>query len=181
MSEREKKLLVLFGSAGVFFMALFGYKTYVNKSNQIDLERKTAANELREAQLYLASRETIEDEINWLAEHEPEPQASELVPTNLQALATAEAARAGMTVKKMDILPDRSAETEVVSTYKVAQVKFTVTGEERNLYAWFDRMHSPNDFRAISEITMSPNREDDSKIDCIVTFDQWFVPLTPNL
>jgi hypothetical protein len=81
----------------------------------------------------------------------------------------------------MDILPDRSAETEVVRSYKVAQVKFTVTGEEKNLYAWFDRMHSPNDFRAISEITMSPNREDDSKIDCIVTFDQWFVPLTPNL
>jgi hypothetical protein len=33
----------------------------------------------------------------------------------------------------------------------------------------------------ISEITMSPNREEMSKIDCTVTFDQWFVPLDPNL
>ncbi|MFM2171588.1 MAG: hypothetical protein RI957_1817 [Verrucomicrobiota bacterium] len=164
-------------------MSLFGYKTYANKRNQIELDRKAAKNDLLAAQLYLASRDTIADEINWLAEHEPEAQASELIPTNLQAFASAEASQAGMTVKKMDILPDRSAESEEAATrrYKVAQVKFTVTGEEKNLYAWFDRMHSPNDFRAISEITMSPNREDDSQIDCVVTFDQWFVPLNPSL
>lgn len=181
MSEREKKLLMLFGAAGVILLALWGYKTYENQKMKIATDRRDAENALHEGQMYLASRESLMDEIEWLAEHEPEPEAAEQVPTKLQQLASAEATRAGMTVKKMDILPDRSAESEVVRRYKVAQVKFTVTGEERNLYAWFDRMHSPNDFRAISEITMSPNREDDSKIDCIVTFDQWFVPLTPSL
>ena len=42
-------------------------------------------------------------------------------------------------------------------------------------------MHSPDDFRVISEIVMSPNREEDHLIDCVVTFDQWFVPLPPEL
>lgn len=181
MSEREKKLLLLFGAAGVILLSLWGYKSYENKRVQIDIDRKAAETALMEGKMFLASRDSIMDEIEWLAEHEPEPQASELVPTKLQSLADSEATRAGMTVKKRDILPDRMIESEEVRRYKVAQVKFTVTGEERNLYAWFDRMHSPNDFRVISEITLTPNREDDSQIDCIVTFDQWFVPLTPTL
>lgn len=181
MSDREKKLLMLFGAVGVILLALWGYKTYENQKVQVGIDRRNAENELHEGQLYLASRESLMDEIEWLAEHEPAPEAAEQVPTKLQQLASAEAASAGMNVKKMDILPDRSAESTEVRRYKVAQVKFTVTGEEKSLYAWFDRMHSPNDFRVISEITLSPNREDDSQIDCIVTFDQWFVPLDPNL
>jgi outer membrane protease len=180
MSERERKLLLLFGAAGVILLSLWGYKSFENKRVQIGIDRKAAETALREGQLFLASRDSIMDEIDWLAQHEPEPQASELVPTKLQALASSEATRASMTVKKMDILPDRLIESEQVRRYKFAQVKFSVSGEERNLYSWFDRMHSPSDFRVISEITMSPNREDDSKIDCIVTFDQWFVPLPTN-
>lgn len=181
MSERERKLLMLFGAAGVILLALWGYKSYENLKIKVAGERRTAEALLISAQENLADRDSILDEIEWLAEHEPEPEPAEQVPTKLQQLASAEATRAGMNVKKMDILPDRSAESESQGYYKVAQVKFTVTGEERNLYAWFDRMHSPDDFRVISEITMNPNREDDSKIDCIVTFDQWFVPLDPNL
>jgi outer membrane protease len=181
MSERERKLLLLFGAAGVILLSLWGYKSYENKRVQIGIDRKAAETALLEGQMFLASRDSIMDEIEWLAEHEPEPQASELVPTKLQSLASSEATNSGMTVKKMDILPDRMIESAEVRRYKVAQVKFTVTGEERNLYAWLDRMHSPNDFRVISEITLSPNRDDDSKIDCIVTFDQWFVPVTSNL
>jgi len=173
---------MLFGAAGVILLALWGYKSYENQKLKVASDRKAAEKALIDAQDNLAQRDSILDEIEWLAEHEPEPEAAEQVPTKLQQLASSEATRAGMTVKKMDILPDRSAESdEQQGYYKVAQVKFTVTGEEKNLYTWFDRMHSPNDFRVISEINMSPNREDDSKIDCVVTFDQWFVPLDPNL
>lgn len=181
MTEREKKLITIFAVAAVILLSLWGYKSYDNKRLALKLDREKAEIELNEGKMYLASRDTILDEIEWLNEHEPEPQASEQVPTKLQQFASMEATRAGMTVKKMDILQDRTEETGVVRRYKVAQVKFQVTGEERSLYAWFDKMHSPNDFRCISEITMSPNREDDSKIDCTVTFDQWFVPLTPSL
>lgn len=181
MSERERKLLTMFAAAGVILLSLWGYKSYQNKRIAINIDRETAKTELQEGKLYLSQRDTIQDEIDWLAEHEPEPQAGEQVPTKLQELAATELARAGLTVKKSDILPDRSAESEIETHYKVAQVKFQITGEESKLYSWFDKMHSPNDFRVISEITMSPNREKDSLIDCTVTFDQWFVPLDPNL
>lgn len=180
MSEREKKLLSLFAVAGVILLAFWGYKSYVQKRQELTLNRQKAENTLREAKMSLVSRDSVADEIDWLNQHEPAPQASEQVPTKLQAFANAEATRASMTVKKMDILPEPPSGEGAVSHYKYAQVKFTVTGEERNLYAWFDKMHSPNDFRVISEITLEPNREDDSLIDCIVTFDQWYVPLPPE-
>lgn len=181
MSERERKLLIMFAAAGVILLSLWGYKSYQLKRESIAIERAQAETELREGQMYLASRDTIQDEIDWLAANEPAPQASELVAPKLQEVGDAEALRAGMTVKKRDPIADRVDEIESSSRYKVAKVKFQVTGEEIKLYAWFDRMHSPNDFRVISEIIMSPNKEDDSKIDCTVTFDQWYVPLTPNL
>jgi hypothetical protein len=181
MSKRESHLLILFGVTGLILLLLWGYQSYTGFRVRLQNDRVMAETELREAELYLKSSDSIRDEIEWLSQHEPQPQAGEQVPTKLQQLASAEASQAGMLVKKMEILPDRSAESEETTHYKVGQVKFTVTGEEKNLYAWFDRMHSPNDFRAISQLTLSPNREDDSKIDCQVVFDQWYVPLTPEM
>ena len=181
MSERERKLLIMFASAGVILLSLWGYKSYQLKRESIQIERKQAEIELREGKNFLARRDIIQDEIDWLAENEPQPQASELVAPKLQEVANAEALRAGMTVKKIDPIAERLEEPDSTKNYKVAQVKFQVTGEEKNLYNWFGFMHSPNDFRVISEISMRPNKEEDHLIDCTVTFDQWYVPLTPNL
>lgn len=181
MSEREKKLVTLFGTAGLILLILWGYSFYQKKSLALKQDRINAENNLREGKLYLASRDAILDEIDWLAQHQPEPQAIELVAANLQEFANSQAMSSGLTVKKQDPLPDRSIESTEQRTYKVAQVKFQVSGEERALYLWFDRMHSPNDFRVISEITLLPNKELDHLIDCTVTFDQWFVPLAPSL
>jgi hypothetical protein len=180
MSEREKKLVTLFGIAGLILLIFWGYSFYQNKSNALKQDRIKAENNLRDGKLYLASRDAILDEIDWLAKNEPEPQAVELVAPKLQEFANSQAMSSGLTVKKQDPLDDRSIESTEQNRYKVAQVKFQVTGDERALYLWFDRMHSPNDFRVISEITLLPNR-DDSKIDATVTFDQWFVPLPPSV
>lgn len=181
MSEREKKLITFFAAAAVILLSLWAYKSYDNKRVSLKLDRQKAEDELRLSKNYLMQRDMIQDEINWLAENEPEPQASEQVATKLQSLASAEAIREGVSVLKQEILPDRSAESTEKHDYKVAQVKFQITGEESYMYKWFDKMHSPNDFRCISEITLKPNREKDSLIDCTVIFDQWYVPADPTL
>ena len=181
MSDREKKLITFFAAAAVILLSLWAYKSYDNKRVSLKLDREKAESELALSKNYLTQRDMIQDEINWLAENEPQPQASEEAGPKLQSLASAEAIRAGVSVLKQEILPDRSAESEEKRDYKVVQVKFQITGEERHMYAWFDRMHSPNDFRCISDITMKPNREKNSLIDCTVIFDQWYVPADPTL
>lgn len=181
MSKRESYLLTLFALTAALLLGLWGYRSFTQYRETLKTDRQSAEIALKEAELYAASRETIRDEIDWLSAHEPEPQAGEQVATKLQQLASSEAMRANMKVKKMEILAERVDEAGAPRHYQVGQVKFSVSGEEKDLYSWFDRMHSPDDFRAISHLTMKPNREDDSKIDCEVIFDQWYVPLTPTM
>jgi|GEM_PF-1833393 hypothetical protein len=181
MSERERKLLLFFGAAGVILLCFWGYKSYTGKRMEIEMKRQQAQQTLDQAKLFMKSRDAVADEIEWLAKHEPQPEAGEQVPSKLQALAAAEGTRAGLTMKKQDILAATQKEGQENMRYRRAQVKFTVTGDEKKIYAWFDRMHSPDDFRVISELAFVTNREDDSLIDCVVTFDQWYVPLPPEI
>ena len=43
---------------------------------------------------------------------------------------------------------------------------------------WFDRLNLPDKLRVASQIRLTPN-QDDTKIDCLSTVEQWFVPETP--
>jgi hypothetical protein len=65
MSEREKKLVTLFGIAGLILLIFWGYSFYQNKSNALKQDRIKAENNLRDGKLYLASRDAILDEIDW--------------------------------------------------------------------------------------------------------------------
>jgi hypothetical protein len=60
--------------------------------------------------------------------------------------------------------------------YHRARVEMEVSGSEKALYSWLDRLHSPVDFRAVTMIRLYPKRDDDTLVDCQVTVEQWFVP-----
>jgi hypothetical protein len=177
MSEREKKLLYLFAVAGVILLGFWGYKTFQTYKQGYASKLGRAQEDLNTAEMAIQSRDAIIEEIEWLAEHEPQPRASLQVPGEMEKLADTEASRSGMTVKNRKILPTLEAGTENnLMHYSIAQVEFQVSGTEEKLYNWFDAMHNPNQFRVISNISMMPNKEDDTLIDCTVIFDQWFVP-----
>jgi hypothetical protein len=55
----------------------------------------------------------------------------------------------------------------------------SVTGTEATLYKWSDPLNIPDQFGIGSQIFLTPNPSDDTKIDCATTFDQWFVPNIP--
>ena len=54
--------------------------------------------------------------------------------------------------------------------------KIIITGREEALYGWFDKLNVPEDFRMATHINLSPNKQDDTQIDCTATIEQWFVP-----
>lgn len=179
MSEREKKLLTLFAIAGVIIFGFWGFKTFTSYKQELQGKLATAKANLESAEMFAASRESIADEITWLAQHEPEPRVTELAGSALEKLADSEATRSGMVIKSRKILTTIEAGTENgPAIYSIAQAQFQVTGTEQKLYDWFDRMHNPDEFRIISDINMLPNKEDDTLIDCTVTYDLWFLPTT---
>jgi hypothetical protein len=55
-------------------------------------------------------------------------------------------------------------------------MEIQVTGMESGLYRWLDRLHSPNELRAITYMQVKPLKSDDTQIDCQIVVEQWFVP-----
>jgi hypothetical protein len=176
MSSREKKLILFFGLAGFIILNFLAFGFFKNKRLDVDRERALAIQKLETAEMFSASRERVTDQMDWLAEHEPEPTANQDVQTQLQQFAEREAKSTGLTIKTQKPLPTDATEGR---NYHRAKIQFTVTGTEESLYRWFDRLNTPEQLRIASQIRLSPNTQDDTKIDCTVTVEQWFIPPPP--
>jgi hypothetical protein len=173
MSEREKKLLSIAVVVVLLLSCFWAINFYQKKTLTIKSEKRALQDEVALSENLLTVKEQISDEMEWLAAHEPAPESGEQVPARLQEFCAMEASNASMTIKSQKILPN----VEESPRYHRAVVDFAVTGKEQMLYQWFDRIHSPDDFRVINSITMTPNREDDTQIDCTVAVEQWYVPI----
>ena len=174
MSNREKNLLIFFAVAGFIVLNLFGFKYFSAYQTKIKGQRQAAEAELDRAKLFIDSQQQVEGEMNWLAEHEPQPDEDQLVQTKLQQLAESEARSAGLTIKTggQKLLPtDKTG-----PYYHRAKVEFTVNGSEQALYSWIGKLQVANDFRAVTFLRLMPNKEDDTKIDATLIIEQWFVP-----
>lgn len=176
MSSREKKLLIFFAVAGFIVLNLFGANRFFAYQAKVKADRQVAENELRTAEVFVESKDQVMDEMNWLADHEPEPAEDQVVQTNLQQLAESEARSGGLTIKTggQKLLPTDKSGTH----YHRAKVEFTVTGSEQSLYSWIAKLQVPTQFRAVTFLRLQPNREDDTKIDATLIIEQWFVPAT---
>lgn len=173
MSSREKKLLIFFATAGFLVLNFLAIGLFKNKRLEVEVQRDQARVKLNTAEMFRASREQVVDEMEWLAQHEPQPAANQDVQTQLQQLCEREARTAGLTIKTQKPLATNTTGLH----YHRASIQLTVNGDEQALYRWFDRLNIPEQFRVASNIRISPNKEDDTKIDCTATIEQWFVPL----
>ena len=175
MSDREKKLLIFFGLAGFAIVNFLAFNFAQAKRQEVDRNRAQANEKLATAEMFRASREQVVEEMNWLAENEPEPAANQDVQTRLQQDVEREATAAGLSIKTQKPLPTDETEGR---HYHRAKIQITVTGQEQALYVWLDRLNQPTKLRMATQIRLTPNQQDDTKIDCTATIEQWFVPPT---
>jgi Type II secretion system (T2SS), protein M subtype b len=176
MSPREKKLLISFALAGFVILNILGYNFAQSKRLQVDTQRQEAIAKLATAETFRENSAQVTDQMEWLTAHEPQPAANQEVQTSLQQLAEREARSSGLTIKTQKPLP-----TDVSGThYHRAKLQITVSGSEEALFRWLDRLNTPEQFRIASQIRLSPNTTDDTKIDCAATIEQWFVPTTTS-
>jgi hypothetical protein len=171
MSPREKKLILFFALAGFAVLNFVAIGFVKSARAKVDAKKTDARVKLETAEHFRASREQVTDQMDWLAEHESEPAANQDVQTKLQQLSESAAKSTGLTIKSQKPLP-----TEKGAHYHRAKLEITVTGSEEALYKWFDRLNMPDQFRIASRIRLSPNSQDDTKIDCTATVEQWFLP-----
>jgi hypothetical protein len=177
MSPREKKLLYLFGIAGFLILNFLAVGYYNAKRSEVTRQLNLGRQKLETAEMFSASRDEVADEMEWLAKHEPEAVANQDVQTKLQQLCETEAKATGLTIKSQKPLP---TESSAGLHFHRAKIQLTVNGSEEALYRWFDRLNIPEQLRIASSIRVSPNTQDDTKIDCTATIEQWFMPLPPS-
>jgi hypothetical protein len=176
MSSREQKLLIFFALAGFAILNLLAYNFAQAKRIEVNTQREQAKQKLSTAEMFQESSAQVTDQMNWLAEHEPQPATNQEVQTSLQQLTEREAKTTGLTIKSQKPLPTDAGEGK---HYHRAKIQITVTGTEQALYQWFDKLNTPDQLRIASEIRLTPNQQDDTKIDCTATIEQWFVPQPP--
>jgi hypothetical protein len=174
MSSREKNLLTLLLIAGFLILNFFLFTFYSEKRTTYENDLNAAKATLQQAIVFSESSEQLAEEMEWLAENEPDPASYQDVQTQLQQFAETQARNLGLTIKSQEPLPT----DESGVNYHRAQVRINLTGQEEALYKWFDAINDPKAFRTTYQIRMNPNGQDDALIDCSATLSQWFPPTT---
>lgn len=172
MSDREKKLLIFFAIAGFAILNFLGFNLAQAQRIKVDREHAQAVQHLDQARMFQESSDQVTDQMDWLAKHEPEPSSPQDVQTKLQQFADSKATANGLTIKSQKPVPTDTTGPN----YHRSKFLFVVSGQEDALYRWFDQLNVPDQFRATTQIRLSPNTQDDTKIDCTATIEQWFVP-----
>jgi hypothetical protein len=176
MSPREKKLLILFTAAGFLVVNFLGFSWYQRLKVSVRNGLTEAESSLQRAEFNLANHEQIAAQMEWLAEREPEPKASQDAQASLQEFVGQKAREANLNVRGQKFLPVNDSGAH----FHRAGIQIEVTGREEALYQWFNSIKSPEEFRATTKIIMNPNREDDTLIDCRADIEQWFIPAEPG-
>lgn len=163
--------------AAVFVMGtLFGFKFLTSKQDAAKAEIRKLESRLDTVRTLSAEQESLAEDVEWLAKNQPVPKEGELAPSQLESLVTRMATASRLSVDKPKILPN----IEGVGFYDRARFQLSVSGMEEPLYRWLVQMHSPRDFRAVTALRLYPNREDETKIDAVVTVEEWFTPAQPK-
>jgi hypothetical protein len=175
MSENEKKLLTALGVVGFLIINYLGYSFAMSTRRSVNAQNADAMQKLAVVDKFHESRDLITEDIDWLAQHEPQPTASQDVQTGLQQSIVTEAGSSGFGLTSQKLLPVIAKEG---SHFHSAQFEIKATCTEEMLYRWFDKLNNPEVFRVVSQIRLSPNQKDDTQIDCTAVIEQWFVPKT---
>lgn len=171
MSDREKKLVLLFGLAAFVLLNAFGVSWFRKYKDKLEIELRDAQGEVELADAASRKFDTVIEEMDWMADHVPDERNGQLVSTELEQYGTNQAK-----THQLDAKPTFLPNDESGQHFHRAKVQFKVTGLESSLYRWLGRLQQPDQFRAITFLRLSPDAKDDTLIDCTVIVEQWYVP-----
>ena len=177
MSPREKKLLIFFATAGFLVLNFLVFGFYKTKRLQVDREREQARQKLETAEMLPRQPRAggRPDGVARRARTRARRQSGrpDQAPAALRDARRRPPASPSSPRNPFPPTPPKA------SHYHRAKIQITVSGTEEALYRWFDRLNMPDQLRIATIIRISPNNQDDTKIDCTATIEQWFVPLPP--
>jgi len=173
--EREKKLLILLGIIGFGVANVFLHDWYSTKRKKVESSLTKVRSEVEVARASLSMFEEsseMSSEMDWLERFGPKPGEHREVQDRLMEDVQKYASQMGVTIKGAPTQID--LKDEVVGDYAVAKVEFKVNTSETGFYNWLVRFQQPQESRGISQLVVNPQRDDNTRVDCTVVFQEWF-------
>jgi hypothetical protein len=91
MSDREKKLVFLFGLAAFVLLNAFGVTWFRKYRDKLEIELRDAQGEVDIAEGFIRKFDSDIEEMDWMAEHAPKERNGQLVATELEQYGTNQA------------------------------------------------------------------------------------------
>ncbi len=171
MSSNERNLLTVFlvliallgGALGVQQFRAWQHRIE-RKERDVELKQMEASSLLAEAERWTACRE-------WLAQAQPMAQSDLEAEQGLLDSLRSSSSNAGLEIKKTT--PETKQTTPF---YRQFSVTLVLKGEVEALFRWLHELQQPTTFYVVPNITISPDKEDPTKVNATVQIMRWYTP-----
>ncbi|MBT8038461.1 MAG: hypothetical protein KJO21_13055 [Verrucomicrobiae bacterium] len=155
-------------------MNIFLFTSYNAAKQQKEAMLTKGAKALKKMERELDEAESQRPDQEWLLENPPVVGTHGGVGAELATYTEKSALNNGVTLKKRPS-PQRE-DTEEVGAYRSARVKVLGNASDRELYLWLTDLQAPQQSRSITQLRISPQRDDPARVDCELEVTQWFTP-----
>ncbi len=171
MKGSEKRLLIF--SLGL--LAVIGGLILSQKlqswQRAITIQEQALAAEREDSNALLAEAPAWKERGEWLALHQPIAKNDLDADNELFETLLAKAQASGVSVVA------KQYQEQVKNEYfQQAGVTLTVKGDLSSVFRWIYSVLSPEDFRVVPYLKLTPDKEDATKVVCAVQFWRWYQP-----
>jgi hypothetical protein len=173
MKDSEKRLLILsFGLLAVIGGLVLSQKLQAWQRS-IAMRETALAAERTETAALLAEAPEWKERGDWLAKHQPVALNDLDADKDLFETLLTKAQAAGI-----DVVTKQYQEQVKTEFFQQAGVTLTVKGDLANVFRWIYSVLSPEDFRVVPYLKITPDKDDAAKVVCAVQFWRWYQPPT---
>lgn len=171
MSENERRLLTLFLALIAVLGGALGVQQFRNWQHRIERREHDVELKQLEATTLLAEAERWQACGEWLAQVQPEAKSDLEAEQGLLDSLRSSASSAGLETKQTKPEPKQTT-----PYYRQFSVTLTLKGEVESLFRWLHELQQPTTFYVVPNLTISPDKEDPTKVTATVQIMRWYTP-----
>jgi len=168
MNKRERLLLGL-----ILFLAFAMLHLWLGQKYMDELQTIRAKKTQLEAdrKLYSSSpaiAATIENEVEWLRQNKPTPSTIQETQSKLQEYITTSSEKIGF-----ETYGQKPIELDVTDgTFEKVKMQVSARATEKELYQWIIDIHKPSEFRAVTYLRLTPDKNDLTQVITTIAAEQ---------
>ncbi len=173
MKSAEKKLLLLAGAVLVSISALVAGKKMNTWQRSLTVRESSMKQDETETVLMLSTAAEWRARGAWLTQHQP------VAGSNLEAdLEIFDGMSQRAQQLGLNVVARQHQEPADHGAFRQFGAAFTVKGNLASVFRWIHAAQSPEEFRVVPDLKITPDKDDPAKVECAVQFWRWYQPAT---